>query len=92
MMVTPGWLALKPACHAVMAACWALEPAPLRLPLSCGALLLPLAVEALLLVSSLDAPQAARTKVAASAADAAAVRVVVLSFNSGPFDWCARTS
>jgi hypothetical protein len=85
-MVTPGWLELNPACQAVIAACCALEPAPLRLPLSWGALLLlPLPVE-LLAALSLEAPQAARARVVASAADTAAARVVVLSFNSVPFD------
>ncbi|CCH90431.1 protein of unknown function [Modestobacter italicus] len=91
--MTPGCSALKPACQAVMAACCALEPAPTRSPLS-SAEELPLALlsEPLLLVSSFEAPQAAVARTAASDADTAAARVVVLSFNSVPFDWCARTS
>src|SRR4051812_27812251 len=74
-----------------MAAVCALEPAPTRSPLSSGAEL-PLPALLALPVSSLAAPQAARAREVASAADTAAARVVVLSFNSGPFDWCARTS
>src|SRR4051812_17332853 len=74
-----------------MAACWALEPAPTRSPLSCAAELLPLA--AVVLPPSFEAPQAARASEPATAADTAAVRVVVLSFNSVPFDRRgARTS
>jgi hypothetical protein len=67
-----------------MAACWALEPAPTRSPLSCAALLPP----ALLFPPlSLEAPHAARGRVLARAAERTTVRVVVLSFNSVPFDW-----
>src|SRR5215213_2487478 len=74
-----------------MAAVCALEPAPTRLPLSSGAEL-PLLADTASALSSLAAPQAARARTAASDADTAAARVVVLSFNSVPFDWCARTS
>src|SRR3978361_1032912 len=89
-MVTPGWLELKPACHAVIAACCALDPAPLRAPLSWGALLVPLLLSAAeaLPPPSLAAPHAVRASEPARAADSAAARVVVLSFNTVPFDWC----
>ena len=89
MTVTPDWTAEKPAVQPCMAAPWALEPEPFSVPLSSGALLLaalPLAAEPVVLLS-LDAPQAARARVAARAEETAAARVVVLSFNSGPFNW-----
>ncbi|GAB4080676.1 hypothetical protein GCM10028783_16240 [Modestobacter muralis] len=73
-----------------MADCCALDPAPARAPLSSGAALdaLPpeVAAPALPEPSSLEAPQAARARVAARAEETAAARVVVLSFNSVPFN------
>jgi hypothetical protein len=91
--VTPGCAVLKPAAQACIAACCALEPAPTRSPLSWAAELPPaLLPEPLLLESSFEAPQAAVARTAASDADTAAARVVVLSFNSVPFEGCARTS
>ena len=60
-----------------MAACWALEPAPVRSPLSCGA---PLVLEAVSLPPSLEAPHAAREREPARAAvRRTAARVVLRS-------------
>src|SRR4051794_9792902 len=67
-----------------MAACWALEPAPFRVPLSCSLLLaaslLPLPPD------SLAAPHAASAREPASAIATGRARVLVLSFNSMPLD------
>src|SRR6185436_1121501 len=68
-----------------MAAVCALDPAPLRVPLSCAALLsalpLPLSPDA-----SLEAPHAVSARDPARAIVSGMARVVVLSFNSMPLD------
>src|SRR6476620_3092089 len=73
-------MALKPAVQPCIAACCAVEPAPLRLPLSAAALLLPLALDD---DDSFDAPHAASASEPASAMATGMARDVVLSFNSG---------
>src|SRR5689334_23028893 len=67
-----------------MAACWAVEPAPFSVPLSCAALLPPDVLAAVF--DSFDAPHAASARVPASAMATGTARDVVLSFNSGPLD------
>src|SRR4051794_15869298 len=66
-----------------MAACWALEPAPLSEPLSCLALLLA-AVPVLALEDSLEAPHAASAREPASAVTTVTARVLLLSVKSMP--------
>src|SRR4051794_20482190 len=68
-----------------MAACWALDPAPLRVPLSCSALL-PASEPPPPLSDSLEAPHAASAREPASAIASGRARVLVLSFNSMPLD------
>ena len=87
--MTPECCEEKPAAQACMAACCALEPAPLSVPLRSVALLPPAAEEPPLV--SLAAPQAVRVNEAASAPVKAMVRVVVLSFTREPFG-VTRTS
>src|ERR1700750_1375399 len=96
-MVTPDCCAEYPAVQPCIAACWALEPAPLRVPLSCLALVL--AAEPLLplLLFSFEAPHAASAREPASAATTRGTltpvteRVLLLSIKSMPLEM-ARTS
>jgi hypothetical protein len=74
-----------------MAACWALEPAPLRVPDSCFSALLLAALPEPALDFSLDAPQAVSASAPASAIATGMARVVVLSFKVDASRW-ARTS
>jgi len=87
LTVTAGCWEAKPAFQPCMAACWALEPAPLRVPVSLGALSeLPPAELPAAFAFSFDAPQADSASAPATATVHTAARVVVLSFNWVPFD------
>src|SRR3712207_5731929 len=91
-MVTSGCWDEKPAVHPCIAACWLLAPAPSSVPLSCASLLPAGEVPLSELPPSLDAPHAVRAREPASATPSEMARVLLLSFNSGPFGQWTRAS